>query len=167
MTQSGQAEWDAVAALARQPGAGAIRRLLDADPARAKRLSWRAAGLLLDLSRTSLTEPVLAALLALGRARDVAGFRDAMARGDAVNGTERRAALHMALRAPAGGFRTGEEDASAAVRGTLDAMAGFVQGVHRGEILGAGVFGNAYLGGSMVGSAITYGRLLGRSILSW
>ena len=36
-----------------------------------------------------------------------------------------------------------------------------------GEILGAGLFGNGYLGGSMVGSAVTYGRRLGDSILSW
>jgi fumarate reductase flavoprotein subunit len=35
-----------------------------------------------------------------------------------------------------------------------------------GEILGGGVFGNAFLGGMMVSSAITFGRLLGQKILS-
>jgi glucose-6-phosphate isomerase len=67
----------------------------------------------------------------------VAGFRDRMARGEAVNATERRAALHMALRGPEGAFRAGEEDASAAVHDALGAMARFVEGVHAGAIRGA------------------------------
>ena len=59
----------------------------------------------------------LAALLDLARAADLEGKRAAMAAGEAVNTTERRAVLHMALRAPrAAGFRTGDgEDASADV----------------------------------------------------
>ncbi|NKC33729.1 glucose-6-phosphate isomerase [Falsiroseomonas selenitidurans] len=129
--------WEAVAALGRAPGAGAIRQLLDADPHRARRFGFRAAGLLMDLSRTSLTEAVLDALLALARARDVAGFRDAMARGEAVNGTERRAALHLALRMGDRPWRAGAEDAAEAVRQSFAAMAGFVMGVHRGSIRGA------------------------------
>lgn len=36
-----------------------------------------------------------------------------------------------------------------------------------GEMLGMGIFGNAYLGGSSVSGAITLGRLLGAKILSW
>jgi len=159
MTEAGCAAWGAVATLARQPGAAGIRRLLEADPQRAGRFGFRAAGLLLDLSRTSLTDPVLAALLALGEARGVARFRDAMAAGQPVNGTEGRAALHMALRAPAGGFHVGDEDASATVRGTLDAMAGFVRGVHGGQILGAGGdrftdVVNIGIGGSDLGPAM-------------
>jgi glucose-6-phosphate isomerase len=137
MAEAGTGAWDGLAALARRPGAGAIRPLLDADPARAGRMTFRAAGLAADLSRTSLTEEVLAGLLALARARSVTAFRDAMAAGRAVNVTERRAALHMALRAPPGTFRAGEEDASAAVHGTLSAMSAFVQGVHRGTVAGA------------------------------
>ncbi len=137
MAASQMAEWDILAELARRPGAGAIRPLLDADPGRAARFTHRAAGLSIDLSRTSLTGEVLAALLALARARGVTAFRDAMAAGEAVNVTERRAALHVALRAPPGTFRTGGEDASASVHDTLSAMARFVRGVHAGEITGA------------------------------
>lgn len=129
--------WGALLALGRQPGAAAIRSRLDADPARAATFTHHAAGLTLDLSRTALTPAVLDALLALARARGVAAFRDSMAAGEAVNGTEARAALHMALRGPEGAFRAGSEDASAAVYGTLAAMAGFVRAVHEGEILGA------------------------------
>jgi fumarate reductase flavoprotein subunit len=36
-----------------------------------------------------------------------------------------------------------------------------------GEVLGGGVFGNAFLGGMMVSSAMSFGRLLGQKILSW
>ncbi|MBX9594009.1 MAG: hypothetical protein K2X46_06575, partial [Roseomonas sp.] len=129
--------WGALMALGRQPGAAAIRPLLDADPARAATHAHHAAGLMLDLSRTALTPAVLDALLALARARGVLAFRDAMAAGQPVNGTEARAALHMALRGPAGAFQVGGEDASAAVHGTLAAMAGFVKGVHEGTIRGA------------------------------
>ncbi|WP_439598890.1 glucose-6-phosphate isomerase [Falsiroseomonas sp.] len=159
MQQAGSAAWEAVAALGRRPGAAGIRRLLEADPLRARRFGFRAAGLLLDLSRTSLTEPVLAALLDLAAARGVGRFRDAMAAGEAVNVTEGRAALHMALRAPAGGFRTGGEDASASVQATLNAMAGFVRGVHGGQILGAGGdrftdVVNIGIGGSDLGPAM-------------
>jgi glucose-6-phosphate isomerase len=151
--------WERFVALARRPGTGAVRALLEADPRRASRFTHRGAGLLLDLSRTSVTEEVLATLLDLARERGVAGFRDAMAGGEAVNGTERRAALHMALRAPDGAFQAGEEDASAAVRGTLEAMAGFVRAVHRGEV--RGTTGEAFtdvvnigIGGSDLGPAM-------------
>jgi glucose-6-phosphate isomerase len=129
--------WDAVRKLAARPGAAAIRARLAADPARARRMAHRGAGLLLDLSRTSLDEAALDALLALARDRGVTGFRDAMARGEAVNATERRAALHMALRGAPGAFRAGAEDASAEVHATLAAMRGFTKAVHDGSVKGA------------------------------
>ncbi|MGG5819249.1 glucose-6-phosphate isomerase [Falsiroseomonas sp. HW251] len=129
--------WAAVAALAAAPGAASVRARLDADPARFGRFARRGAGLLLDLSRTSLTDQALAALLAFARARGVGAFRDAMARGEPVNSTERRAALHIALRAPTGSYRADTEDASAEVQATLDAMRRFVRGVHDGAVLGA------------------------------
>ncbi len=137
MTQHGRTAWEAVAALAAAPDGAAIRLRLDSDPGRAARMARRGAGLLLDLSRTALTEEALAALQALARARGVTAFRDAMAAGEAVNNTEGRAALHMALRGPEGVFKVGPEDASAAVHGTLSAMADFVRAVHGGAVLGA------------------------------
>mgnify|MGYP002779631869 CR=1 FL=1 len=129
------AAWNRLATLARAPGAGGIRALLDAD--RPARFTHPAAGLTLDLSRTSITEEVRDALLALARARGVTRFRDAMAAGEAVNVTERRAALHMALRGPNGAFRADGEDASGDVHATLRAMEAFARGVHDGTITGA------------------------------
>ncbi len=136
-TVSARSAWAALHAVATRPGATAIAAKLDADPARVPRLSFRGGGLLLDLSRTALDEAALGALHELGRATGVLAFRDAMARGEAVNGTERRAALHIALRAPSGGFRTGGEDASGAVRGTLEAMRALAKSVHHGDVTGA------------------------------
>jgi glucose-6-phosphate isomerase len=138
--------WVAVEALGRRPGAAAIRPLFAADPRRFARFSHRAGDLLVDLSKTSVSDTVLAALLDLARACEVESRRDAMARGEPVNATERRAVLHMALRAPrSAGFvarRRAEdgaaaEDASAAVHDTLDRMRAFVAAVHEGAIRGA------------------------------
>jgi glucose-6-phosphate isomerase len=137
-TVSARSAWAVLHALATRPGAAAIRAKLEADPARPARLGIRAAGLHLDLSRTALDETALGALRDLGRATGVLALRDAMARGEPVNATERRAALHLALRAPAGGgFRAGEEDASAAVQGTLEAMRAFTTAIHHGDVTGA------------------------------
>ncbi len=134
------AAWAGVEAAARA-GGGAIRPLFAADPERFARFSRRGGGgegLLLDLSKTSLTGAALEALLALARAVDLEGQRAAMVAGEPVNRTEGRAVLHMALRAPpAAGFRTGEEDAAAEVQATLDRMRDFAAAVHGGRALGA------------------------------
>jgi glucose-6-phosphate isomerase len=130
--------WGRIARQASRPDAASIRARFATDPARPARYTRAAAGLTLDLSRTSLDDAGLAALLDLACARGVLARQAAMARGEEVNATERRAALHMALRAPRGaGFRAGGEDASAAVHATLDAMRGFVAAVQDGTILGA------------------------------
>ncbi|WP_338664230.1 glucose-6-phosphate isomerase [Pararoseomonas sp. SCSIO 73927] len=124
-----EAAWERVAELARAPGAGAIRPLMG-DAGRADRLIRRAGEVRADLTKTSLSAEVLDALLELARARGVLAARDAMARGEAINVTEGRAVLHMALRGPRGAFKTGDEDASAEVHETLDAMRAFCGRVH-------------------------------------
>ena len=136
--------WAVVAGLARTPrpdgeAPGSIRPLFAADPGRFARFSFAAdGGLLLDLSKTSLSDAVLAALLDLARAVDLEGSRAAMAAGEPINATEGRAVLHMALRAPRDAcFRTGEEDASAEVHATLGRMREFCAAVHGGALRGA------------------------------
>jgi len=156
-----RAAWEAVLALGRRAGAAAIRPLFVADPDRARAFTRRAGGMLLDISRTAIGAEAMAALLALARAAGVETFRDAMARGEAVNNTEGRAALHMALRAPRGmPFRAGAEDAAAAVHGTLDAMRAFCARVHDGaarerftDVLNIGI-GGSDLGPAMVARAL-------------
>jgi glucose-6-phosphate isomerase len=137
------AAWAAIERLAREPrpdgsAPHAIRPLFAADPGRFDRFSRRADGLLLDLSKTALNAEVLTALLALAEATGLAGKRDAMARGEAINTTERRAVLHMALRAPrSAGFRAEGEDAAAEVEAVLGRMRDFCAAVHGGTLLGA------------------------------
>jgi glucose-6-phosphate isomerase len=127
MPDTADAAWSALLALGRRPGAAAIRPLFAADPDRPARRTHRGAGLLLDLSRTAVTDEVQAALLALARARDVTGFRDRMLGGAVVNTTEGRAALHAAQR---GG-------ADPAVQATLARMQAFAAAVHGGALRGA------------------------------
>ena len=136
--------WTKITELATRPRADgsapdSIRPLFAADPARFDRFSRRAGGLLLDLSKTAITAEALAALLDLARAADLEGKRAAMAAGKAVNTTERRAVLHMALRAPrAAGFQTGDgEDASADVHAVQERMEAFCASVQGGRLLGA------------------------------
>ena len=143
--------WRAVAALAAAPGARAIRPLFAADPGRAARFTHSACGIRLDLSKTSIGPEAAAALLALARARDVSGFRDRMFAGESVNGTERRAALHVALRGQ-GGFRVGAEDVSAEVAETLARMRAFVQATHAARTITDVV--NIGIGGSDLGPAM-------------
>ena len=129
MAGMAEAAWGRVMELARAPGAAAIRPLM-ADPSRAARFTHRAVDILADLSKTSVSDAAREALLDLARERGVLAARDAMAAGEAVNATEGRAVLHMALRGPRGAFRAGKEDASATVHDTLDAMRAFCGRIH-------------------------------------
>lgn len=113
-----------------------IRRLFEDDPARFHRYSRRAGPILMDFSKTSLDDEALNLLQQIAIESNVFGRRDAMIRGEPVNATENRAVLHMALRAK-GGFKAGEEDASAEVALTLEAMQAFTANVHSGRLVGA------------------------------
>jgi glucose-6-phosphate isomerase len=165
------ASWARLAARAADPEARAIRARLAADPNRFARLSRTGAGLLLDLSRTALDEALLDDLLALADSAELRAFLRRMAAGEWVNATERRAALHIALRAPrSAGYRArtaeGWEDASAYIHAELDRMRDFVEGVHAGRIsaangapfahvLNLGI-GGSDLGPSMVTEALAH-----------
>ncbi|MDZ4363108.1 glucose-6-phosphate isomerase [Brevundimonas sp.] len=94
--------WSAFDAAA---AASASARIVDqfaADPDRLARLSLEAAGLYLDMSKQSWTREGFEACLALAQASGLVERRAALFGGEAVNGTEGRAVLHTALRAPDG-----------------------------------------------------------------
>lgn len=133
-----EAAWAAVETLGRRAGAAAIRPLFAADPDRPARMTRRAAGITLDLSRTAISPAVMDALLLLAQAADAPGFLARMARGDIVNVTEKRGAAHMALRATTPPDGTPElaalwRDAQA----TLARMRAFAASVHDGTTHGA------------------------------
>ena len=79
-----------------------LRRLFAEDPKRGTRLTAEGAGLFLDYSKNRVTDETIGLLLQLARERGVAERRDAMFRGEKINITEKRAVLHVALRAPRG-----------------------------------------------------------------
>jgi glucose-6-phosphate isomerase len=136
------AAWQRVAELAAAPDAAAIRPLFHADPSRAARCTLHLDDLTLDVSKTSVSDTVLDALLALLDASGFDGFRQRLFAGKAVNITEGRAAMHMALRAPrSDAMRAtlpgGVDDAAAIVADELAHMRSFVSAVHDGTIKGA------------------------------
>ncbi|HRR27638.1 MAG TPA: glucose-6-phosphate isomerase, partial [Acidobacteriota bacterium] len=68
------------------------------DEDRRRRFSLEAAGLFLDYSKNRILDETMRLLCALARRRGVEEWRDRMFAGEAVNVTEGRAALHVALR---------------------------------------------------------------------
>jgi glucose-6-phosphate isomerase len=72
--------------------------LFAADPNRFSTFSVALDGLLFDYSKHRITGETLRLLTTLAQAADVEGRRAALFAGEAVNGTEHRAAEHMALR---------------------------------------------------------------------
>jgi len=158
-----EAAWTRVTELGAAPGASAIRPLFAAEPDRFARFHARGAGLLLDISKTAISDEVRAALLDLARVAGVERRRDEMAQGALVNETERRAALHMALRETLPGAPGPSAEAAA----TLEAMRVFTEAVHRGEIRGAtnqrfDTVLNIGIGGSDLGPVMV-GRALWRA----
>jgi glucose-6-phosphate isomerase len=77
-----------------------LRQLFAEDPARGERLTAEAVGLYLDYSKNRITADTLKLLLQLGRESGLEERIAAMFRGDKINVSEKRAVLHIALRAP-------------------------------------------------------------------
>ncbi len=94
--------WKALARHRQQMGDLHLRQIFADDPARGERLTAEAAGLSLDYSKHRVTDETLGLMRQLARERGLAERIEAMFRGEKINVTEQRAALHVALRAPAG-----------------------------------------------------------------
>jgi glucose-6-phosphate isomerase len=116
-----------------------LRDLFATDPlGRFAATSVEVLDFLYDFSRQRVTPETLGLLLDLARACDLEGRITALFAGEAVNHTERRAALHMALRNRSDRpMRADGQDVMPAVRAELAKMRAFVTGVHEGRITGA------------------------------
>src|SRR5712692_8765232 len=79
-----------------------LRSLFADDPARGERMTAEAAGVDLDYSKNRINDETLRLLIALAEQSGLRARIDAMFRGERINITENRAALHVALRAPRG-----------------------------------------------------------------
>lgn len=114
--------------------APSLRALFAADPNRFDACSIEAAGVLLDWSKQRIDARIRDALLDLARVRGVEMHRDALLAGAVVNNTEGRAALHTALRLPAGSrLITGSQDAAADALAVRHRIATFAEQVRDGR----------------------------------
>src|ERR1700712_2221149 len=142
-----------------------LRTLFADDPGRTERFSAEGAGLFLDYSKNRITDETLRLLLQLAEERGVAKRRDAMFAGEKINATERRAVLHVALRAPRGTrIEVDGADVVPAVHKVLDAMADFATRLRSGAFTGhtgkriRNVV-NIGIGGSYLGPEMAYRAL--------
>ena len=157
--------WKALAAHHKKSRALHLRKLFAADPKRGQRLTAEAVGLFLDYSKNRVTDETLKLLLRLA---DESGLReriDAMFRGEKINITEKRAVLHVALRAPRGAsIIVDGQNVVPDVHAVLDKMADFSNRVRSGEWKGhtgkriRNVI-NIGIGGSDLGPVMAYEAL--------
>ncbi len=142
-----------------------LRELFATDADRVERLTFETADIHADLSKHRVTAETLVLLLALADERGVASRRDAMFRGEHVNSTEDRPALHIALRLPRNrSLVVDGRDVVRDVHDVLDRMQAFSERVrsgdwrgHTGRRIRAVV--NIGIGGSDLGPAMAYAAL--------
>lgn len=103
------------------------------DAQRVDRFSCEASGLYLDYSKNRVNERVMGLLLATVREKGLPEKIQALFSGELVNYTEKRPALHTALR---GAIQT-PVDKQALIMAAQAQMAAFVDSVHSGRWLGA------------------------------
>jgi glucose-6-phosphate isomerase len=93
---------------------------------------------LFDFSKHKVTGETLALLGALADARQLEARRQALFAGEAINLTENRAAMHMALRDLSGRpIRIGDEDVRPLIAAERDKVYRFARAVRDGETRGA------------------------------
>jgi glucose-6-phosphate isomerase len=142
-----------------------LRSLFSDDPERAARFSIEAAGLFLDYSKNRITQETRNLLIQLAQESGLRERIDAMFRGDKINITEKRAVLHVALRAPKGeAILVDGQDVVPEVHAVLDKMAAFSDRVRSGDWKGhtgkriRNVI-NVGIGGSDLGPVMAYEAL--------
>jgi glucose-6-phosphate isomerase len=79
-----------------------LRELFSNDPTRGERMTAEGVGIYLDYSKNRITDHTLELLIQLAEESGLQLRIDSMFRGEKINTTEKRAALHIALRAPRG-----------------------------------------------------------------
>ena len=144
-----------------------LREAFAEDPDRAKKLSFEAADLFVDLSKNLVSEETVGLLLDLANETGVCKRRDEMFAGAHINTSEDRAVLHTALRRPKGASPALDVDGQnvdADVREVLERIYEFANKVRSGEW--TGVTGkkietviNVGIGGSDLGPVMVYEAL--------
>ena len=157
--------WGALTSHAAVQAGVHLRQLFAQDPARGTRFVREAEGLYLDFSKNRVTEETLRLLIALAEQSGLRERIDAMFRGDKINLTEGRAALHVALRAPRDAdIRVDGRNVVPDVHAVLDRMAAFCERVRSGAWTGhtgkrIRTVVNIGIGGSDLGPVMAYEAL--------
>ncbi|HZI46357.1 MAG TPA: glucose-6-phosphate isomerase [Pyrinomonadaceae bacterium] len=142
-----------------------LRQLFADNPTRGETFTAEGAGLFFDYSKNRITETTLKLLLQLAEECNLRGRIDAMFRGEKINITEKRAVLHVALRAPKNETITVDgKNVVPEVHAVLDKMTAFSNRVRSGEWLGhtgkriRNII-NIGIGGSDLGPVMAYEAL--------
>ncbi|HEY6490696.1 MAG: glucose-6-phosphate isomerase [Terracidiphilus sp.] len=142
-----------------------LRVLFAEDAARGTRMTVEGAGLFLDYSKNRITDETLRLLLKLADESGLGARILAMFNGEKINITEKRAVLHVALRAPKGtSILVDGENVIPGVHEVLDKMTAFANRVRSGEWKGhtgkriRNVV-NIGIGGSDLGPVMAYEAL--------
>jgi glucose-6-phosphate isomerase len=142
-----------------------LRDLFAQEPKRGERLTAEAAGIYLDYSKNRITHETLGLLLQLAEESGLRARIEAMFAGERINLSERRAVLHVALRAPKGqSILVDGENVVPEVHTVLDRMTDFANRVRGGAWLGhtgkriCNVV-NIGIGGSDLGPVMAYEAL--------
>jgi len=142
-----------------------LRKLFADDPERGQRMTTEAVGIFFDYSKNLITGETLSLLLQLAEESGLRAHIDAMFRGEKINVTEKRAVLHVALRAPQNQSITDDgNDVVPEVHSVLDKMANFSNRLRGGEWKGhtgkaiRNVI-NIGIGGSDLGPVMAYEAL--------
>lgn len=126
--------WQALKAHAEQGMRDVHIKSLFAEGARFDEFSRKGAGLLLDFSKQRVSKETVDLLLALAREAGVEQAIAQLMRGDRINTTEDRSALHTALRLPADDeLQVGDQNVVADVHAALADMERLVKSLHNGE----------------------------------
>jgi glucose-6-phosphate isomerase len=142
-----------------------LRQLFAENPGRAEAFAAEAAGIYLDYSKNRITAETMRLLVKLAEDCGVRERIEAMFSGEKINSTEGRAALHVALRAPADQeiFADGQ-NVVPEVHKVLDRMADFAERLRSGRWRGftgkriRNVV-NIGIGGSDLGPVMAYEAL--------
>jgi glucose-6-phosphate isomerase len=142
-----------------------LRTLFEQDPQRGERMTAEGAGLFLDYSKNRITGETLSLLLQLAEESGLRPRIDAMFSGEKINITEKRAVLHVALRAPRDAtILVDGKNVVPEVHAVLDKMADFANRVRSGQWTGftgeriRNVV-NIGIGGSDLGPVMAYEAL--------
>jgi glucose-6-phosphate isomerase len=142
-----------------------LRQLFADDPKRGERFTAEAAGVFLDYSKNRITDETLNLLIQLAEESGLRERIDAMFRGEKINVSEKRAVLHVALRAPQDEvIKTDGKNVVPDVHAVLNKMAAFSDRVRSGEWKGhtgkriRNII-NVGIGGSDLGPVMAYEAL--------